>query len=64
MIQTTYWVCKKILWNDTTMNLVQYDSDGDVKGDGGAGTVMGRLVGQVTYPFDEEKDYKDNTDKN
>jgi hypothetical protein len=41
---------QKILWNDTTINLAQYNSDSDSngKGNGGAGNVMGRLVGQAT----------------
>jgi len=50
---------KKILWNDTTINLTQYNSDSDSngKGNGGAGNVMGRLVEQVTCPFDEDNNY-------
>ena len=43
---------------------MQYDSEGEGKGNGRAGAVMGRLVRQVTRPFDEDKDYKDDTNKN
>ena len=54
----------KKLWNNTKINLVQSDSDGDGKDNGGAGAVMRRTVWQVTCPFDEDNDYKDITDKN
>ena len=47
----------KILWIKTTINLVQYVSDNDGKGNGGAGAVMGRLVGQATCSFDEDNNY-------
>ena len=57
MVRATYWVCQKILWNNTTINLMRYLSDSDGKGDGGAGAVMGRLVGQATCPFDEDNNY-------
>ncbi len=41
---------KKIPWNDTTINLVRYDSDGNGKVNGGAGAVMGWPVEQTTCP--------------
>ena len=35
MVQATKWVCQKNLWNKTTINLAQYDSDVNGKGDVG-----------------------------
>ena len=35
MVQATKWVCQKNLWDETTINLAWYDSDGNGEGDVG-----------------------------
>ena len=35
MVRATKWVCRKNLWDETTINLAWYDSDGNGEGDVG-----------------------------